>query len=347
MRNSKVFIDRAKLKGSASKYKGQNTDKSLKKNKRIDKKFIILFSLIIVIITLFSSSIYFLIKQNQYQNNLLSRITEIIDQNNQCRVLNKDQASFLNFYFDENGKIINFNLSIYKKSNLYINNLMNLNFRLDNQGNIGNISDYFDINKYFSNKEQLYKSISSRISRELKVKIDFTFSIEGLSSLEELKNYNDDFYNYLFSGSNHTFKIISSVCKKDVQSILQDKSNFFTKRNMLELRGSRLDNSLLTIEEVKFEQLRVHIDNRTGVESYGEIFKEYLSNYGINVVKIDYASQMQKESEILIIDSYINDTDTFKQLMYLTDGRLRISQDDNINIFSDIYIVLGEDSMII
>jgi len=106
-------------------------------------------------------------------------------------------------------------------------------------------------------------------------------------------------------------------------------------------------NSLFGMDSVKKEQIRIQILNSSGVDQWGFFIQRLFKSYGLNVVKLDNTQLPVRETQISVDKDEIRTGETLKLLRYL----LMINiEDKNIknqqNIYSDIYIILGQDSLV-
>lgn len=349
-----IFVDRKTLLlGKKSSLK--KTEKTSKKNlskreldlrKKIMQK-VYLFVGVLALTLFFIGSIFIWVKSNQYKDLLNSKISYL---DNSCKIYQSDIINtFLTIELDKSQNIREIYLNIFDKEKKISFAITNYKFIIDNAGTEGTLIDYIRLNNLFLDKTTLFKNLSSTLVRQLFVKIDFVIILDNQKSPKDIKELDGFFYQYLFdqlAAEKLEYQLITDLCKDSIKKIFEDF--YSTNTNGSEIRdfnATALSN--FDFSDIRKEQLRIYINNRSGVENLGEFYRTLFQGYGLNVVKLDNSLGESPKTSIAIDDSSINGTNTLMMTKYLLNNQIgNIDVNTQTNIFSNIYIELGEDSLI-
>lgn len=352
-----TFVDRktlVKQKVSIdSKHHKTKSQKPLSKREqdlknKLVRKMVIAGSILILIIFIVSA-VFTWIKYLDFHYKLDSRLA-LFDQNTSCKPYNPNQsliASFVSIDLNNDQSIKNIYLNIFNSKNKYSLNLNNYRIEIDNSGSKGTIIDYIKINNLFLDKKTLFKYLSTTLLRQLYVKIDYVLIGQNID-VKDINQQNSLFYQYLFNQlaeDSFDYQITTDICKDSFYKLLQTYYDETPTVNTADYQDNFLNN--FDFSEIRKEQIRIYLNNRSGVEGWGDFYNDLMQEYGLNIVKLDNSVGATLKTSISIDDNNLKDTNTLKMIKYLLNNQVSdIDVNTQSNIFSDIYIELGEDSLL-
>lgn len=352
-----IFVDRKTLLkqkvSKASKHHKSKLQKPLSKreqdlkNKILRRMFIV--SSILILVIFIVSGVFIWIKYMDFYNKIDSRL-ELFDQNTTCKPYNPNQSlitSFVSIDLGNDQAIKNIYLNIFDSKNKYSLNLNNYRIEIDNSGSKGTIIDYIKINNLFLDKKTLFKYLSTTLLRQLYIKIDYVLIGQNIN-VKDISEQNNLFYQYLFNQlaeDSFDYQITTDICKDSFYQLLQTYYDEIPTVTTEDYQDNFLSN--FDFSEIRKEQVRIYLNNRSGVEGWGNFYRDLMQGYGLNIVKLDNSVGATLRTSISIDDNNLKDTNTLKMIKYLLNNQVSdIDVNTQTNIFSDIYIELGEDSLL-
>lgn len=323
-----------------------------KKQSRLDKKIVnrllsILGIFLVLIGLFFGYQIY--IKQQQF-NSEMDSVVKRLDESF-CKSFNKNLINtFLEIDVDDDENVLNAVIYLFSNDLQYGLNVTNYQFSIDNLGTQGTLKDLVKTNNLFLDKKSVFKYLSGYFYKEFNIKLD--------SVVISKKNYplNDYFkmrsygflQKYFYKGfSIKNFSFYTDLCVNDFNSMLSSFYSSSLNINTYDYSSNFTVNSLFGMDEVKKEQIRIQILNSSGVEQWGFFIQKLFKSYGLNIVKVDSTQIPVRNTQISIDKEDIKSGNTLKLLRYLLMVNIEDKDIKNQeNIYSDIYIILGQDSVV-
>lgn len=355
-KDKKGFVDRKTLLQNKSKSKtatkNSKSPKSLSQRERdlirAKKQKIWLFisaivaSVLAVLITILG--VGWLNYTNKIKENIIP-----IEASAKCKDFSHSEVnSFLSIDIDKAENIKDIRLNLFSNERYYSYGIKDYVFLIDNGGTEGKIEEYIRVNNLFLDKKTLFKYLASLISRQLFIKVDYIIITKGEIKLDDYNKIRNSYIQTLFDPSalkTDSFQIYTDICQGTFDSAID---SFFLNESRINRRdfNSSKIKDLFELTNIKKEQLRVHINNKTGVTGWGKYYEEYLESYGLNVVKLDNSSSVTNKTTVSVDNESIKSSNTLRMVRYLVNNEVAdIDVNTQTNIFSNVYIELGEDTL--
>ncbi len=348
-----TFVSRKELLQKKNTSKNKKTSKSLSQREKNQvrkirqKIYLIAGSSLGIILVIFSGFVLF--RFSEFNTKIENKIS-LIDQSSNCKkYIQNNINSFITVNLDSAERVKSISLNLFDREKAYSFDLSKYEFQIDNGGNTGTINDYIRINNLFLDKKTLFQNLSNILIRQAYIKVDYIIISKGTLGVNDAANIRSDFWRYVLSTDAlpADFEISSDICKDDLQKLFDD---FYMSEKNIQQRMFREASigELFPLTDIRKEQLRVYLNNKTGAATWGEFYEKLLEGYGINVVKLDNSLTTNKKTVISVDDENLRGSRTFNMIKYILGNQVEnVDVNTQTNIFSDIYIELGEDSLII
>lgn len=310
--------------------------KKVKSHRKNIKLYLIAFVLLILLFSYFVSVF-------SYTETLLSRYSSL---SNNCKNIQKSLfSSTLQIQVNDKYEINSVMLDVIYNNQSKSISLDNVIFDIDNNGTKGSLRDYAKATNIFLDKKKIYEYFSNLFYRKFRVKIDYVFIVRSSS---DLRNYLDELflgkYFELFNSSTESIVFIEGdVCKASLEEywkLLNESQN----KGVIKPASFTSYAEIFDLKDLRKEQIRIFVTNKTGSESEGRRFVSMLEGYGLNVVKLEYKGEVEKTSQIFINKDEINETISLSVVKYLISNQVNeIKISTKINVFADFEIIIGED----
>jgi hypothetical protein len=211
-------------------------------------------------------------------------------------------------------------------------------------GTIGTFQEYSKNLNVFLDKKKIYSYFSNLFFNRFKIKIDSLFiTSKDVILAKYLEDIEQGKYYKFFNSVQSEIWVEGDLCANNLSKLWQKYSRSINKGN-LSLTEIKSISDLFDMSDIKKEQIRILVTNKTGSESEGRRFSSLLTAYGLNVVKLDYKGEVERKTYInLNKPEYINSR-SISVLEYLVSNQVSNMQiNTKTNVFSDLEIVIGED----
>ncbi len=218
------------------------------------------------------------------------------------------------------------------------------------QGQKGTIADLVYLNRYFIDKTKTIQNLKLWLYEQLKLKVDSVIIIDDISKLiryVELYSYNWINKWRKINEIDNNIQIETDMCLESFYDVITE---YFilnnTPENQIKYYKDFVMSDILDLDDIKKEQVRIHIVNATGVENRENLVAELLSSYGLNVVKVDFDPEIAQQTTVAVDRQDLLNTNTLQQINYLIfkDREAQYVVTDK-SIFADVLITLGRDSL--
>jgi len=324
----------------------KNTPKVKLFDKEILKRFLIALFIFLLVSGLFFA--YQVYEKNIKFDEKLKSIVKRLDEDS-CKVFKQNLVNtFLEIQVDNSEQVVNSTIYLFSNSVRYSINVNNYKFSIDNLGNQGTLKDLIKTNSIFLDKKSVFKYLSTFFYRNFYIKLDLVViknnenaldSYFSARSLTPLERY--------FSGEvDTTYSLYTDLCFDDFNRLLSFFYSIPLATRTFEYTTNTSVKSLFGLDDIKKEQIRIQILNASGVEQWGFFMERLFENYGLNVVKLDNSGSVVNKTTISVDSNDIKDSATLNMLNYLLINPVVKNEIKNQeNIFSDVYIVIGQDSI--
>jgi hypothetical protein len=327
----------------------------LKKNRRNDRKKITLLVrrfFVLVILLLFLGwcfySMYVIYTSNQeFNSNLASKVDSL--EVNPCVVYKKGYVYSFVVMSYTNDVVHNVYVYVLAEGKKFSIDLSDYEFDLA-QGKKGRIADLVYLNRYFIDKTKTIQNLKLWLYEKLRLKVDSVIIIDDISKLiryVELYSYNWIDKWRKINEIDNNIQIETDMCLDSFYDVITE---YFIRHNtpakQIKYYKDFLMSDILDLDDIKKEQVRIHIVNATGVENRENFVAELLSSYGLNVVKVDFDPEIAQQTTVAIDRQDLLKTHTLQQINYLIfkDREAQYVITDK-SIFADVLITLGRDSL--
>lgn len=326
--------------------------KEFKKAKKpASKKFLNTLFIIFTLTALISTAIagvYGFIKVNEYDSALLRRISNLdINYCKEYEVEKNEGILILTLNDSTHLKTAIFNFFVPTETVAYGFDFTNYEFAIDMAGTKGNLQKYIEINNVFLDRKSIFKYLSNLFYREFSIKVDKVVVQNTEGSLNEYSElYTADLYSKFNpkKGFEKNISIDTDICKSSWNTFVSEFSKKSKNSVVEDYQNNKKISDLFTFNTIKKEQLRIQINNLTGLDRAGSDFADTLQGYGLNVVKVDYNKESKKNTVIYIDRESLKTTQTLLVLKYIIENQIPNPEIKIQNsIFADIYIDMGED----
>lgn len=326
--------------------KGKKKDSS-KRMKTIIQIVFRAFILIAVILAgAFALSSF--IKYRNYQESLKKVVLEL---DPDCKKYNHNDElnSFLQVTLDQNKSLSKADFFIYNKEKIVDMDFTDVEFFIDQGVTKGTLKRYVELNNLYLDDSKVFKNMANLFLREFYLKVDHivvNYSSYTISDYSfDRKSINSIILN---DASSFTNKIQTDVCRDSWNSFVEDYlTDGRNKRSIRFNPDETKISDLFNFSDLRKEQARIHLNNSTGVASWGSFLETYFENYGLNVVKNDFSPTISQKSRIYVDDEKFQNSKTLNQITYLIEN---VSSDYELgkkeSIFADIYIDVGVDLLV-
>lgn len=324
-----------------------------KEEKAVSKKIInslILFLTSILLIATIVGGIYVYLKVSDYDTTLIRKVTAL--DTNFCKEYAVDRFEgvlLLSLDASQKLKTAEFKIFIPTESKTYGFNFTNYEFLIDKAGTKGNLQRYVEINNVFLDKKSTFKYLSNLFYREFYLKVD---KVVVQSDQGGLKEYSDLYTTDLYTKLNpqksfeKNISIETDICRSSWNTFASEYAKRLKDSETVDFKKDKKISDLYSFNSVKKEQLRIQINNLTGLERAGNDFATTLTSYGLNVVKVDFNQITQKNTTIYIDRENLKSTQTLLILQYIIENQIKNPEIKiQSSIFSDVYIDMGEDML--
>jgi hypothetical protein len=326
--------------------KKRNNSIKKSKNHPLNFKLVYKFSIfILVMLGIFFTAQY--ISKAQTFNEKLKTVISNLDKD--CKSFNENQGlkSLLNITVSNNQNIKSVHVYFYDKNNLLDLDFTNIEFAIDKSGTKGNFQKYITNNNVYLSDKEIYKNVSNLFLSQFLINVDHVVVNNENYGLKEYVNDKASLEVSYESGKSLISPIQTDLCIESWDKFINDFNREMVYKKSLAYSSNFKLSDYFDFLQIRKEQIRVHINNKTGVESYGGQFSQLLKNYGVNVIKIDNSTSTTTVSSILVDDQNIMNTESLNQIRYLAKGIGATPSTQSFNnIFADVYIELGQDLLI-
>jgi hypothetical protein len=292
------------------------------------------------------SSLYLLLKVRSNTNALDNNISNtgfVCNDYKPDAVLN----SVLRVKKDKAGNLSDFNLIIYNKDKAVSVNFNDTTFNIDKNGKVGTLKEYFNLNKTYLSEDLLVKNLPNLFLSEFYIKVDNLILESGYRFDTYMMQKDAPFYSKLSSTKkiSETDKIKTTVCTKSWSDFMNDYTKVIKWNNTnINYKDDFKVVDYFLMSEVKKEQIRVQIINKSGVENLGIFYQRFMENYGINIVKNDESTDVISKTHITQDNTKNTNKNTVGYVQYVLGREGKV--EDAANLFSDLSVELGQDSVI-
>lgn len=345
----KLILNKNRIQNS----RGQNRysrNKNFHQSKvvRVKKNKNFLLSLFMLGLVVTSYGAYSITKVKSFNQGGEQYIRNI-DSN--CKNYNKDTTissiAVLKFSNDETLKSIA--VLSFNKDKTQLFDFTNTTFNIDKGYTKGTFNDYLAKNHLYLDRSKILNNISGLFLREFNVKVDYIISGDENFSLEAFfSSFKSNVFSKFVSPTQKNItsqKVYSNICSEYINDIANIVNYTNIESRKVDFTSKKKLSDYFDLTEIKKEQVRVHINNTSGVEGWGGVMKKIFENYGINVVKVDDSAPSQFKTKVYFESKQLQGFQTSTQLTkLLQDPSVEFSVKENI--YADIYIELGQDSLI-
>lgn len=214
---------------------------------------------------------------------------------------------------------------------------------------IEDFKSFLVMNLYYVDNKTFLRRMRNMFWENLYLKVDIMVLTKDISIFKTFIEYEsyDLIRKFLYYESLQTKvgEVYFDVCQDDLKKyILYFKPKLDKFR---EIKEHDFLDQIVRLDEIKKEQLRIHIVDQTGAEVWGSFVKRLLENYSIIVSKVDVSSRIIEKTEIRVSDSENLNSSTVSLLKYLLSIEQNLEKNDDITlIFSEIKVFLGRDLLI-
>jgi hypothetical protein len=238
---------------------------------------------------------------------------------------------------------------VYDEEKKYAIDFTGITFAIDKGGTQGTLKDYIKANNIFLEEEKILGNLSNLFLREFYLKVDhIVVSRDGfgvtdfiakrrMTVVTKLRDLNKPI--------THTIK--TDICRNSWTAFIEDLISEKRVTKQINYSDKTRITDLFFFGDLRKEQIRIHINNRTGVDHWGRYLTRLFESYGLNVVKIDNDITSSPKSKIYIDDNSLRNSATLQQIGYLINNMNENPLIENKgSIYSDIDIEVGQDLLI-
>jgi hypothetical protein len=257
--------------------------------------------------------------------------------------------SLLYIQEDENGELKDALLYLYSGNSKYTLSLNNYIFDIDNLGTQGTLKDFINTNNIFLDKKSVFKYLSNFFYRKFYIKLDSVVISNNSSTLNDYYKINS--VNFILKAFHNkdqlsNFSFYTDLCNDDLSSMLRVFFSPVLTNHSFDYSSDIKIKDLFDLDSIKKEQVRIQILNSSGVDNWGNFMAKIFDNYGLNIVKIDSSNEVSSETKVLIDREELKNTNTVDILEYILSNNSISDISTQESIYSDIYIILGQDSLV-
>lgn len=277
------------------------------------------------------------------ENTILTKNVKITPIGEECQniLFDKTIRTLIHITKGETEHVERTELIAYNESSRVSFDLSETKLIIDKANTRGTLNDYFLRQEIFLKKDALLKNLDELISLNFGIRLNYIISADSTIKLEPMRN--NSFISQVFSPAKARElegQVLTNICQdtldKDLNSIFNINTDY--------KRDQELKNQLFTYlkgTDIKKEQLRIHINNKTGVETVGEELTKLLENYGLKVTKVDFSKDYQQSTRIFCKNQDCSNTVSIQQIQDLLHTNDAIVSPKTI--FGDVYIEVGQD----
>lgn len=294
------------------------------------------------------SGIYAFMKVRAFDQNLENTVNQL---KGNCKKYDRERPlnSYLFIGIDINKKIHEADFVVYDRERLYVMKFKEVEFRIDKGGTRGTLQNYIDSNNIFIDEDSILANLSNLFLREFKLKVDHIVVGEDGYRIEDFINKRNQPIPTKIRALKKPFDtfIKTDICRESWNTFVSDFTDSSRmKKNIMYSANTKIAD-LFFFSDLKKEQVRIHLTNKTGVDQWGRFTTTLFENYGLHVVKVDMPNETSTTSKIYIDEESLRNSATLRQIKYLTDNLVTDPGVDNkVSIFSDVGMEIGQDLLI-
>jgi hypothetical protein len=259
--------------------------------------------------------------------------------------------SVLVLNFDSSEQVNSVILNLYNKDKVVKLDFSDVRFNIDKSSKTGSFKEYFQNNNLYMDTQKASDNLFNLFLKEFSLKVDYIFLGDETFNLDPfLTTIQPTIFNKIVGTTRvkaDSGKVYSNLCRDNLYNLSIDYLK--EGRRVIEAKYSTKTDlsSYFSFTDIKKEQARIHISNKSGVEGWGSVMKEILENYGITVVKVDDSSEAVNTNHIYFENKDLESSATSNQIKSLISHDSKETETSiRESIFADVYLELGRDSLI-